>query len=237
MIAIPAIDLRDGACVQLVGGDYAAERVRLPDPVAVADRWRQAGFRRLHVVDLDAATGRGDNGAVVDRLLGWGGMEVQVGGGMSSEERIGALLERGAATVVVGTRAIEDPAWLERVVAGNPGRLVVAADVRLRDVTVRGWTRGTGNDVCDWVATLESLRLAGLLVTAVHREGRLAGPDLALVADVVQRTRHPVLASGGIARLDDLDNLARAGASGAIIGMAFYTGALDPGVVAREFAA
>src|SRR4051812_15426926 len=111
MIAIPAIDLRAGACVQLVGGSYAREAVRITDPLGVAERWRSAGFRRLHVVDLDAATGRGENNAVVSSIIA-SGEYVQVGGGVRTTERIVELLDQSASAVVVGTRAIEDPEWL-----------------------------------------------------------------------------------------------------------------------------
>jgi phosphoribosyl isomerase A len=237
VIAIPAVDLREGACVQLVGGDYAAERVRLPDPLAVARRWLDAGFRRLHVVDLDAATGRGDNGEVVARLAALPGATVQAGGGLGDEARAARVLDAGAAAVVVGTRAVADPAWLEALATRHPGRVIVAADVRGREVLVRGWAAGSGLDVLDLAARVDPLPLAGLLVTAVHQEGRLAGPDLALVRAVAGRSRHPVQASGGIGGLDDLRDLERAGAAGAVIGMALYVGALDPATAAREFPA
>jgi phosphoribosylformimino-5-aminoimidazole carboxamide ribotide isomerase len=235
MIAIPAIDLRDGACVQLVGGDYQAERVRLPDPLAVADRWREAGFARLHVVDLDAATGRGDNWSVVERLLERAGMRVQLGGGMGDDARIARAFAAGADRVVVGTRAVSDSDWLGDVVGRHPGRVVVAADVRGREIVVRGWTGGSGLDVVDVARRTGELPLGGLLVTAVHREGQLAGPDLGLVGDVAGATPHPVIASGGIRSADDLRALERAGAAAAVIGMALYVGAMEPERIAREF--
>jgi len=235
VIAIPAIDLRDGACVQLVGGDYGAERVRLADPAGVGLRWRDAGFGRLHVVDLDAATGRGGNGAAVAALVGLPGLRVQVGGGLATTERVAALLDGGALAAVVGTRAVEDPAWLAALASEYPGRIIVAADVRGREVVVRGWTAGAGLDVMDFVTPLATLPLAGVLVTAVHVEGRLLGPDLDLVRTVRGATDLPLFASGGIRSLSDLRDLDRAGAAGAVIGMALYTGTLDPRAVAEEF--
>jgi phosphoribosylformimino-5-aminoimidazole carboxamide ribotide isomerase len=235
MIAVPAVDLRDGACVQLVGGDYDAERVRLDDPLAVARRWRDAGFARLHVVDLDAATGRGDNAAAVAALLAQGGAEIQVGGGVRDDARLDALLPAGAARIVCGTRAVEDPAWLAAAAARHPGRVVVAADVRGREVATRGWAGRSGRDVFRLLDALAPLPLAGLLVTAVHREGRMAGPDLSLVRALAARTRIPLLASGGIGGVDDLRRLQEAGAAEAVVGMALYTGALDPRAVAEEF--
>src|SRR5262245_10813574 len=112
MLAIPAIDLREGACVQLVGGSYADERVRRPDPLAVAREWTRHGFQRLHVVDLDAATGRGSNRRVIADLLHEGDVSVQVGGGVRDAEQVAELLDEGAEAVVVGTRALEDAEWL-----------------------------------------------------------------------------------------------------------------------------
>jgi phosphoribosylformimino-5-aminoimidazole carboxamide ribotide isomerase len=235
MIAVPALDLRDGACVQLVGGAYAEECVRLADPLAVARRWRAAGFARLHVVDLDAATGRGSNRPVIEALLAQGGAALQVGGGVRDQAAADALLAAGAARVVVGTRAVEDPGWLAALAARHPGRVVLAADARGREVTTRGWTAGSGRAAAAVAAAADGLPLAGVLVTAVEHEGRLAGPDLALVRAVAGATRAPVIASGGIGSLEDLRRLAAAGAAEAVVGMALYTGALEGGAVAKEF--
>jgi phosphoribosylformimino-5-aminoimidazole carboxamide ribotide isomerase len=234
VIVLPAIDLREGACVQLVGGDYAAERVRLPDPPAVLAEWLAAGFREVHVVDLDRATGRGDNLAVIRSLLETKAT-IQVGGGLDSLERVAAMLELGAARVVVGTRAIEDRPWLAWAARRYPGRIVVAADVRGREIVTRGWAARTGLEVTAALRELDDLPLGGILVTAVHQEGRLAGPDLGLVEAVVAATRHPIQASGGIRNQADLEALAHAGAARAVVGMALYTGALDRSAVTREF--
>lgn len=236
MIAIPAIDLRDGACVQLVGGAYETERVRLDDPLAVARRWRDAGFRELHVVDLDAATGRGCNDTVVERLLAERDeVTVQVGGGVRSLERARALIAAGASRVVAGTRALEERGWLEDVVGALPGRVVVAVDVRDSKPAVRGWSFTIPQGAEDLVASLNDLSLAGVLVTAVDVEGRLGGPDLDLVGRVMGVSRHPVIAAGGISTLDDLHALDELGASGAVIGMALYTGNIDAAACAAAF--
>lgn len=235
MIAIPAVDLRDGACVQLVGGSFAQEKVRIENPVDVARSWEHYGFRRLHVVDLDAATGHGSNITVVRSLLFDSGVPMQVGGGVRSSELVEELLEAGASRVIVGTRAIEEPEWLAELAARHPGEIIVACDVRERRVTTRGWAHTLPLDILDVVDELNSLPLAGLLVTAVHREGQMQGTDLPLMEDVAESSNFPVYASGGVATMQDLRALEHRGLAGVVIGMALYTGALDPVVVAGEF--
>jgi phosphoribosylformimino-5-aminoimidazole carboxamide ribotide isomerase len=237
MIAIPAVDLRDGRCVQLVGGEYAAELVRLEDPLAVAREWSRLGFEQLHVVDLDAATGRGSNAAIVREIVGDGSLDVQVGGGIRDADAIERLLDDGAVRVVIGTRALEHPDWLEEMAHRFPHELVVAADVKQREVVTRGWRHATGRSVLDVIGELNALPLAGVLVTAVHKEGRLEGTDLFLMEDVAEVADFPVYASGGITTMHDLRSLEDRGLAGAVVGMALYTGALDPRTVAGEFAA
>jgi phosphoribosylformimino-5-aminoimidazole carboxamide ribotide isomerase len=231
MLAIPAIDLRDRHCVQLVGGDYQDESVRLDDPVAVARRWAAAGFSRLHVVDLDAATGRGDNRDLVRDILR------QVGGGVRDEETLLALLDDGADQVIIGTRGIEDPSWLLEQASLAPGRLILAADVRDRAVVAKGWTARTALSLADVIAELAAAPLAGLLVTAVHKEGKMEGTDLPLIEDAVQSSPWPVIASGGVGTMQDLRNLEDRGVAAVVLGMSLYTDALDARVVAEEFGA
>lgn len=235
MQVIPAIDLREGACVQLVGGDYAEERVRLADPLAVARGWADAGFGLLHVVDLDAATGRGSNDALIERLLAARIARIQLGGGIRDDDAIERAFARGAERVVLGTRAIEDPGWLAAAALRHPHRIVLAADVRAGAVVARGWAHSLGMTAEDAAAATASLPLAALLVTAVDREGRLAGPDVGLIRGVVARTATPVIASGGIARVRDLEALAAAGAAAAVVGMALYTGAIEPLTLPEEY--
>jgi phosphoribosylformimino-5-aminoimidazole carboxamide ribotide isomerase len=236
MIAIPAIDLREGACVQLVGGSYAHEAVRLDNPVEVARGWMRSGFQRMHVVDLDAATGRGDNAAVVRDILEDIPASIQIGGGIRSGDTIERLLQEGATWVVLGTRALEEPEWLAGTASTFPGQLIVAADVRERQVVTRGWARTLSRSVLDVIEQLNEVPLGGVLVTAVHREGQLAGTDLFLMEDVAELSAHPVIASGGISSVGDLRELADRGIAAAVIGMALYTGALDARSVAEEFA-
>jgi phosphoribosylformimino-5-aminoimidazole carboxamide ribotide isomerase len=266
MQVIPAIDLRDGACVQLVGGSYADERVHIADPIAVAEYWARLGFGRIHLVDLDAATGRGSNREIVKAILQAcavntfvreSSLRMQCGGGVRDLATIEELLALGASEVVLGTRAIEDRAWLEEAVTRYPDRIIVAADTIGRQLATRGWSETDSRNVVDFIDGLMSLPLAGILVTAVDREGRLEGPDLSLMREIAERTdataRSPwplrpeppagsrmlplLQASGGVRGVSDIRSLAELGVSAAIIGMALYTGALDPQTIIEEFAA
>ena len=235
MIALPAIDLREGACVQLVGGSYAQERVRLRDPLAVAQHWRHLGFRGLHVVDLDAATDRGSNADLVGHLLGTSGADVQVGGGIRSAAGVCALLAAGAHRIVVGTRALEDPQWLVDITTRASGRVVVAVDVRDGRPVVRGWSRPIPRTLRSLLTEMDTLPIAGILVTAVDVEGALKGPDLRLTQEVLDLTSLPVIAAGGITTLDDLRALDRIGVTAAVVGMALYTGDMNAAQCAGEF--
>jgi len=235
MIVIPAIDLRDGCCVQLVGGSYAHEMVRLDDPVGVARRWENEGFRHLHIVDLDAAMQVGSNSEMVLAILRSVSCEVQVGGGIRTTEQVEELLREGAARVVVGTRALEEPDWLEELASRFPDSVIVAADVRDKQIVTRGWTKTLVGRVTDTIEDLNRHPLAGVMVTAVHKEGQMAGTDIQLMEDVVDASDHAVYASGGVSGLGDLHELAEHGVSATIVGMAIYTGALDARAALEEF--
>ena len=237
MIAWAALDLRGGRVVQLVGGRPEAERVSLPDPAVVAGQWLDCGFAGLHVVDLDAALGEGENRAGILAIIeAAAGVPVQVGGGVRRTAMADALLAAGAARVVVGTRAVEDRSWLERLAARWPGRVVVAADVRGDEVLVRGWTAGAGLVVDRFLPSLAGLPLAAVLVTDVAREGRMPGADAEAFRRLAALSPHPLIASGGVANAADLAALADTGVAGVVLGMALYTGALDARAVARQYA-
>jgi phosphoribosylformimino-5-aminoimidazole carboxamide ribotide isomerase len=235
MIVTPAVDLRNGKCVQLVGGSYDRQAVEIDDPVKAALDWESAGFRTLHVVDLDAATGHGENLAVVEAILGSVTSDVQVGGGIRSTEQVEQLLGAGARRVVVGTRAIHDAEWLADITESYPDRIVVAADIRDRAIVTHGWQGTTEEPMETAIDRLTGLPVAAVLVTAVHREGLMEGPDLPLMRDVLRQSRVPVQASGGISDVADLRALAEMGVSSTIVGMALYTGKLDKSLVAKEF--
>jgi len=233
-----AIDLRGGEAVQLVGGDPESERIRIPDPAAVARRWLDAGFRHIHVVDLDAALGTGGdgggngggNGGAIEAIASAarGRATLQVGGGLRDIESVAAALALGADRAVVGTRAVEDRPWLEDAVRRFPDQLVVAADMRDGQVVTRGWTGTTGADAIAFAAALNDLPLAAVLVTDVGREGREEGADIDGFRAMAAATRHPLIAAGGITTSADLAGLAAADVAGAVLGMALYSGRLRP---------
>jgi len=235
MIVAPAVDLKGGRCVQLVGGRPEDERVSLPDPVAVARGWCALGFPTLHVVDLDAALGSGDNADVVRRIVQESGAEVQVGGGIRSTERAEALLEAGAARLIVGTRAVDDPEWLGSLASAHPGTVVIALDSRDGIVLRKGWTEATGLRVEEYLPGLADLPLAGVLSTDVGREGRLEGIDRDGCRRVLEASPHPVWISGGVTTMEELDFLGASGAAGVVLGMAVYTGALDLKALAERW--
>lgn len=237
MIAAPAVDLKGGRCVQLVGGRPEDERISLPDPVAVAERWYGLGFGTVHIVDLDAALGSGDNRAIIAKVATATDAITQVGGGIRDALAVSQILELGVARAIVGTRAVEDAAWLQEITMRWPGRISVAADIRDGVVLRRGWTEGSDLKVLDYLAALDELPLAGILCTDVGREGKLEGIDRDSVASVVRGSRHPVWISGGVTTLDELDYLADLGAAGAVLGMALYTEAMDPEVVGARYGA
>ena len=237
MIAVPAVDLKGGRCVQLVGGRPEDEAVSLPDPVAVAARWARLGFSELHIVDLDAALGSGDNLDVVREVLRATDLGTQVGGGIRDDARADELLEAGTDRIVVGTRAIDDPDWLAALAGRHPGRVVLALDTRDGRVLRKGWQEDSGIELADMLSSLGDLPLAGVLSTDVGREGRMAGIDRESVRRTVAATGLPVWISGGVTTEDELAFLEEIGAAGAVLGMALYTNTLDAKAVARRWGA
>lgn len=235
MIAIPAVDVKGGRCVQLVGGRPEDERVSLPDPPAVASDWFQRGFTRLHVVDLDAALGSGDNLDVVRSVVSASPARTQVGGGVRSDERADALFEAGVDVIVVGTRAIAEPEWFADLARRWPERVSIAVDTRDGMILSKGWTESTSLRVDEYLPGLADLPLAGVLSTDVGREGRLQGIDRAACMRIIEASPHPVVISGGVTTLQDMDWLESVGADGAVLGMAIYAGEIDIDELARRF--
>lgn len=231
----PAIDLRSGRCVRLYQGDYGQETVYGDDPVAQARAFAAAGAPWIHVVDLDAArTGDPRNRAVVAEIAAAVAAPVQAGGGVRDDAAADALLDAGVRRVVVGTAALEDPAWVRRLAARRPGRVAVGLDARGREVAVHGWMEGSGRDVVDLAREFDDAGVAALVVTEIGRDGTLEGPALDQLAAVVAATSLDVVASGGVGTLDDVRRLAALDVggrrlAGVIVGRALYEGAFAVG--------
>jgi len=228
MMVLPALDLLAGRVVRLgVGGDFARPTAYADGPddaVGLARGYVVAGARRLHVVDLDAARGSGHNGPLVQRLVVEAGAEVEVAGGVRSGEDAKRWLEFGAAGVVMGTAAVRDVELLARVAATYPGRVLAALDVRDGRPAVGGWSEVEDLSVGAVLKRWQEVGLAGVIVTSVDRDGSLLGPDMDLLTGVLSATRFPVTYSGGVASLDDLRVVARAGAAGVILGRSLLEG-------------
>jgi phosphoribosylformimino-5-aminoimidazole carboxamide ribotide isomerase len=230
MIVIPAVDIRDGRCVRLREGRADQETVFADDPISVARRWCDLGAGRLHVVDLDGAfAGAPRQIGLVTRLVAAvAPVPVQVGGGLRDPAAVKAALAAGARWVVVGTRAVLDPAFLGEVCRAWPDQVIVAVDGRGDRVAVKGWTETAEETVIDVAWRARDAGAAAVLYTDVARDGTGRGPNLADTSRLAQRAGLPVIASGGIASLEDLRDLAAIpGVLGAVIGQALYTGAID----------
>lgn len=229
MIVIPAVDIRGGRCVRLREGRPDAETVFGDDPVAMAARFAALGAARLHVVDLDGAFGGERQTALVAKLIAAAApAAVEVGGGLRDEAAVAAVLEAGARWVVVGTRAVADPGFLREACRRWPDRIVVAVDARGDRVAVKGWTELAARTVIEVGRDAADAGAAALLYTDVSRDGTGLGPNVASTAALAGAVPIPVLASGGVACLDDLRALAALpGVAGAVVGRALYTGGVD----------
>ena len=226
----PAIDLRAGHCVRLVEGDFGRETVYGDDPVAVARSFAAAGAPWIHVVDLDAArTGDPVNRPVVGQIAAAVTIPVQSGGGVRSVADAEALFGAGVTRVVVGTAAVERPELIDELAQRWPGRVAVGVDHRDGDVRLRGWLEGAGRRAVDVVLDAVAAGAVAVIVTDIGRDGKLSGPDVVGLAGLLETTSAPLIASGGVASLDDLRLLAGVrspvgGLQGVIVGKAIYEG-------------
>ena len=223
---IPAVDVQDGEVVQLVGGERGTGK-RYGDPVEAADRWIEAGASTLHLVDLDGAF-EGDrvNAAAIEAVVGAVGetTTLQLGGGIRTAEGARDLLEAGIDRVILGTAAVEDPDIVADIDDTHPGSVVVSLDAKEGEVVVSGWTEGTGLDPAEAAARYEALGAGAILFTNVDVEGQLEGINREIVAAVVDAVDIPVIASGGVASVDDVVALQQAGAAAVVVGTALYEG-------------
>lgn len=223
---LPAVDVRDGRAVQLQQGVAGSGWV-FGDPVDAALAWQEQGATWIHLVDLDRAFGTGSNADLLARIVGALDIDVEMSGGIRDDASLTAALATGCRRVNVGTAALEDPEWTARAIAEHGDRIAVGLDVRGTTLAARGWTRD-GGDLWETLARLDAEGCARYVVTDVHKDGMLAGPNVELLRAVCARTDRPVIASGGVSTLEDvaaIRELVPEGVEGAIIGSALYTGA------------
>lgn len=222
---LPAVDVADGKAVRLLQGEAGSE-TDYGSPLEAARDWAEAGAQWIHLVDLDAAFGRGSNAELLARIVGEVGVKVELSGGIRDDASLARALAAGAARVNLGTAALENPEWTERVIAEHGEQVAVGLDVRGTTLAARGWTK-EGGDLWETLARLDAAGCARYVVTDVTRDGTLTGPNTELLRAVCNRTSAPVVASGGIATLEDLRvlrGLTDQGVEAAIVGKALYNG-------------
>lgn len=223
---LPAVDVADGKAVRLTQGEAGSE-TDYGHPVEAALTWIEAGAEWIHLVDLDAAFGRGDNRSIISEVVNAASsVKIELSGGIRDDASLEAALEAGATRVNLGTAALEDPDWTARVVAKYGDFIAVGLDVRGTTLAARGWTR-EGGDLFEVLARLEDAGCARYVVTDVTKDGTLRGPNIELLKSVLAKTKKPVVASGGISSLDDIRDLRELvgiGLEGAILGKSLYAG-------------
>ncbi|HVF19025.1 MAG TPA: bifunctional 1-(5-phosphoribosyl)-5-((5-phosphoribosylamino)methylideneamino)imidazole-4-carboxamide isomerase/phosphoribosylanthranilate isomerase PriA [Mycobacteriales bacterium] len=226
LVLLPAVDVADGQAVRLVQGEVGTE-TSYGAPIDAALAWQSAGAEWVHLVDLDAAFGRGSNRQLIADVVRRLDVQVELSGGIRDDASLDAALATGATRVNIGTAALEDPEWVRRAIGRVGDRIAVGLDVRGTTLSARGWTQD-GGELFETLARLDADGCARYVVTDVHRDGTLAGPNLDLLRSVCAATDRPVVASGGVSSLDDLRAIASLvpdGVEGAIVGKALYAGA------------
>jgi phosphoribosylformimino-5-aminoimidazole carboxamide ribotide isomerase len=221
MKVIAAVDIMGGSVVRLVKGDPANKTVYSGDPVETAKKWEAAGADILHIVDLDAAFSSGDNAELVAKVAGAVKIPAQVAGGIRSLEKAEEMLSK-ASRVVLGTMAYSEPEAVRKLAKKNPGRIVISIDQVDGKVMVKGWKESTGTRVADAISQFSAMGVDEFLLTSIERDGTLQGPDVKTLADVARSAR--IIASGGIASLEDIVKVRSAGCSSVILGKAMYDG-------------
>lgn len=223
LILLPAVDVRGGSAVRLVQGSLGAQTT-YGDPLEVALEFQEAGASWLHLVDLDAAFGEGDNHQLLRQVVAKLDIKVELSGGIRDDASLDRALSTGCARINLGTAALENPEWSARVIAEHGEKIAVGLDVRGRTLAARGWTK-EGGDLFETIERLESAGCARYVVTDVNKDGTLQGPNIELLRSVCQVTTKPVIASGGVSTLDDLRlirSITGQGVEGVIVGKALY---------------
>ena len=231
MIIIPAVDIKNGKCVRLVQGRKEDETVFSDDPSAMAEKWAQAGAELIHVIDLDGAFEKSpQNLAAIRKILQTVDTPIQVGGGIRNESTVRRFLDMGVERVIVGTEAINHPEFVERISGMYPGRIIVGIDARKGLVAIEGWTETTRVKAVDLAKRFENCGLAAVNFTDIHRDGMQTGPNIEETRRLAEAIHIPVVASGGVATIQDIHNLLpleAVGVIGVITGKALYSGTLD----------
>jgi phosphoribosylformimino-5-aminoimidazole carboxamide ribotide isomerase len=232
LLLIPAIDLKDGQCVRLRQGRMDDDTVFSDNPVEMATRWVEAGGRRLHLVDLNGAfAGEPVNGAVIRAIAeAYPELPIQVGGGIRDEATIEAYLTAGVSYCIIGTQAVKEPEFVTRACQAFPGHIIVGLDAKAGRVAINGWAEVTEQEVTELARRFEGDGVSAIVYTDIGRDGMLSGPNIADTAALANAIRIPVIASGGITNIDDIEALCRAETDnimGAITGRAIYEGTLD----------
>src|SRR5512139_2445522 len=233
MVIIPAIDVKEGRCVRLKQGDMNDATVYSEDPAAMAKHWLAQGARRLHVVDLNGAVaGKPKNEAVVRQIVKAVGEDipVQLGGGIRDLDMIEHWLDLGVSYVVIGTAAVKNPGFLHDACTAFAGHVIVALDAKDGKVAVEGWSKMTGHDVVDLAKKFEDYGVEAILYTDIGRDGMLTGVNIEATVELARHVKIPVIASGGVASMQDIEKLCAVeseGVEGAILGRSLYEGAID----------
>lgn len=227
MLVIPAIDILGGRCVRLWQGDFQQATSYSDDPASLSVDFERAGALRVHVVDLDAARSSGDNRSVIHGVISASGLSIQVAGGIRTEEQVDAWLEAGATAVVMGTAAVREPELLARCAENHAGQVMAALDIRNGKPAVSGWVETASAEVDELIARWNELPLAGVVVTAIERDGTMSGPDLEALAHVRALSTLPIQYSGGISSLEDVRMVREADVAAVILGRSLYEGKIS----------
>jgi phosphoribosylformimino-5-aminoimidazole carboxamide ribotide isomerase len=232
MLLIPAIDLKEGQCVRLRQGRMEDDTVFSSDPVAVAARWVEAGARRLHLVDLDGAfAGKPKNREVIRAIAAaFPDLPIQVGGGIRDEATVEAYLDAGVKYVIIGTKAVTTPGFISDLCVSFPGHIIVGLDAKDGKVATEGWSKLSHHDVIDMAQHFERDGVEAIIYTDISRDGMMQGVNVEATVRLAQAVRIPVIASGGVTSMTDIERLcavADEGVAGVVIGRALYEGTLD----------
>ncbi len=228
MYIIPAIDLMEGKCVRLIQGQYHRQITYQDDPTRQARQFSSAGAQWLHIVDLDGARlGKPVNTETISAIAALDLMKIELGGGIRNEDSIKQMLDIGAERVIIGTKAVSDFEWFSQMAEKYPAKIALGLDAKGSKVAIHAWTQDSPQQLLEFAIEAAKLPLAVIIYTDITKDGMMAGPNLERTKEIVQAVQLPVIASGGISRIDDIKKLTELGVEAAIIGRALYEGTLN----------